>query len=105
VPTHRDREIGTKVDPFDDRCVGMTQEFDVGDTDDPIAPALLVATDRGCLVGRHRGDTGFAVRREYVSDPLALHGPAGHRGSGAVLHVVGMRYDLEPRSQSSGNRS
>src|SRR5262249_11930841 len=67
------------------------EELDIAHPDDRRAALLLLDPQRSGQVRRHTSDPGLAPGREQVADLLALPGPAGHGGRGAVFEIIGVR--------------
>ena len=85
-------------------AVGLAEELDDVDADDPRRLDLLGLADAAALVGVHRVDAGLAGGDHAVDDLLALAGPARDGGGGAELHVVGVRDDRERAGPVLGQR-
>ena len=95
VPPDRRRQVRAQTETLDDGAVGQPEELDLVHTDRGTTLDLFPSTQRSGLTRGHRGDADLAVGDEDVGDLLALPGPAGHGGSGSVLHVVGMGDDRQ----------
>ena len=86
------RRSGT---PYSRMPSGRPRNSTVVDADDPRRLDLLGLAD-ACGTRRAQPvDAGLAAGHHAVDDLLALPGPAGDRGGGAELQVVGVRDDAE----------
>ena len=85
-------------------AVGLLEELDDVDADDPGRLDLLGLAHAAALVGMHAVDAGLTGGDHAVDDLLALRGPARDGGGGAELHVVGVRDDGERTAPVLGQR-
>jgi len=76
-----------------DEAVHVIEEVHVGDADDRGAALLLGHAQRPDLGRGQAGDARFPAGGQQVGHLLALTGPAGDSGRGAVLEIVGMGHD------------
>src|SRR5690606_25298042 len=73
---------------------------DLVDPDDTGGLDLLGLPQGTALLGVDTVDAGLAAGHHAVDDPLALRGPARHRGRGTELQVVGVGHHAEHRLPS-----
>jgi hypothetical protein len=90
-PAECRREVAPERYSVLDQPVNVIQKLHLGDADDRRAAPLLFDPQRRDFCGRHACDSRLAPGGEQVGDCLALRGPAGDRGRGAVLEIIRVR--------------